>query len=231
MMQIVKSAKPAGSAAAGTVAGSRVLDPYPIVAVSGENNANNFASYAYSATIGGTDATDYNNPDVSTPTSLAVDGADESTSMEYFADDSNDPTFNATQSNPIWDFAISLDTLDGAPALEASFSYDPNRLSFGGPAPTADELLDDLLGDDGVTYTTDGVDSASLCINDPTELFSGTYTALDNANSADPNISSEIDFSFGDAAAGTTVPEPSSLGLFCMGGLLLVRKQRGCGMV
>ncbi|MGA3065732.1 MAG: PEP-CTERM sorting domain-containing protein [Tepidisphaeraceae bacterium] len=224
-----------------TITGAKVIDPYPIVAVSGEDNSNSFNTYAYTAEIGGQDATDPDNINsddpTTTPTALSVGGTGQVTSMEYFADDSNDPTFNTTQSDPIWDFAISLDTMNGAPELEASFTYDPSRLSFDGPAPTAGELLSDLLADENVldannlpevSYTTDGVDSAAFCINDAIDLFSGTYTALDNANSMDSSISSDIDFSFGDAAAAT-VPEPASASLLGIGALMLVRRRRAGG--
>jgi hypothetical protein len=187
---------------------------------------NQFQQYPYAANIGGMDQTgtdDSGNP-IYTPTMLSINGPGQMTAIEFFADDSNDPTFATTQSNPIWDFAIMLDTEGGAPRLSADFSYDSSRLTISG-ATTGSALLNYLMSQSGVSYTVTGADSATFTMANSVDLFNGTgvYTANLNSTSADPNMAGDIDFSFG--TASVTVPEPSGFVLLTAGGLMLMRRR------
>jgi hypothetical protein len=210
----------------GTMSGSAAIDPYPITAVSGEDDQNSYDTYAYTAYAGGQTitGTDSNSNPTYGPSTLSVDGPNEIAIMEFFADDSNDPTFLTSQSNLIWDFAIILDSSSGTPVLSADFNYDSNRLSVSG-STDPNQMLSSLLTDTAdVSYTNNGT-SATFNINNPVPLFNGTYTASLNATSVDPNYSDDIDFSYGTSAAAVLLPEPSSLTLMAVTGLLLTTRK------
>jgi hypothetical protein len=216
------------TAPANTRSGARSVDPYPVAATSlADDETLPYQQYPYAANIGGTNSlyTDSSGNPVETPTMLSVNGTDQLATMEYFADDSNDPTFATTQSNPIWDFSISLDTFNGAPELLAAFTYDSSRLTLSGSSRTGSALLANLLSQTGVTYTTD-LDSAVLTIPNSVQLFSGSYTAYLTPTSADPEASTDIDFSFGTAAA-SLVPEPCTGSLALLSGSVLLLLRRG----
>ena len=215
------------AAPAGTQSGSYNMDPYPIVAVSGADDSNNFDTYSYSPTIGGpviNGADDSGNPTY-IPTELSVDAPGEVAVMNFFADDSNDPTLQTTASDPIWDLTLKLDSTSGTPVLSAAFTYDSTRLSLSGDL-TGSQILANLLADTtDVTYTNDGT-SAALDINNAFPLFTGTYTASLNGASQDPESDTDIDFGFGTDAAVVMVPEPSTFTLFAAAGVMLMRRKR-----
>jgi len=146
--------------------------------------------------------------------------------MEYFADDSNDPTYLTTLSKPIWDFAITLDAIGTTPVLSASFEEDPSRFSIpGGPtSPSqyqsyANMLLSTLLSDTSdVSLTGVGSLGETFKIFNPVTLFTATYTAaISGPGAPDPNVPNAIDFEYGVGAGVSVVPEPATWALMLFG--------------
>jgi hypothetical protein len=124
---------------------------------------------------------------------LQVDGYGQVAILNFFANDSNDPTQLTTGSNPIWSFTLTLDATKSTPTLSSDFTYDPSRLSFTGTPPTNESLLNDLLGNPDVFLTNPGMLGMNLEIRMPVTLFQATYTAAGSQP--------YIDFSYGTMAA------------------------------
>ena len=105
--------------------------------------------------------------------------------ISFFADDSNDKTFQTSESNPLFDFSIQMSAAGASPTLTASFTYDPSRLCIPGALTDpsqfqayANYLLCELLADTAaVSLTSVGSLGETLSINNPVTLFTGTYTA------------------------------------------------------
>ena len=198
-------------------AGAEAEDPVPVP----------IGSYPYAATIGGMESyiIDSSGDTALEPTSLEVDPGQIAT-IEFFADDSNDSTYLTTESDPIWEFTITLNGTGSAPVLSASFEDDPTRISIpGGPTNSsqdqayANTLLSDLLSDTAdVSLIDAGSFGEILDINDPVTLFDGTYIdAISNPGAADPNDPGDVAFVYGVEAGVAVVPEPSTWALMLLG--------------
>ena len=143
---LIAQASTANGVAKNVRAGAVASDPVPTPV----------GTYPYAAIIGGPDAysVDTNGDLVSEPTGLEVDQPGELATIEFSADDSNDPTYLTTVSDAIWDFSITLTDTSSGPVLSAAFTDDPTRISIsGGPtSPGQDQtyanlLLSNLLAD------------------------------------------------------------------------------------
>jgi len=144
--------------------------------------------------------------------------------------------------NPWWNFDLQFSpgddgtTADGF-QLQFTVDFDPtpayNYISFGGtvPIPASVPFVIENLG--GGTWSSDDVD---FVVADSSHLAFSTWTTFFGAT-YDPDATGEYTFSltakdqFGTQLAHTeivvkVVPEPASLGLFALGGLLLVKRRR-----
>ena len=113
--------------------------------------------------------------------------------------------------------------LESIPAIE-NFGSQPNRLQFGITAPGQEDEADIInTGANG----TGKSGFLKLPIIIPANATPGTYTiTVDLAGSQLAGRGAPINLTAGQAATFTIVPEPASLGLIVLGGLLTLRRRR-----